>query len=136
MRIILVHFLSKNNDKSMQILKNIEKSASAQGHSVEVCNALTDAENLRLTGYEYITVIAPVISTFGGKVNKKISEVLSTSGTVSGKKGCALVVKSGFSSNKTCKNLMKIMEAEGIVIDYFDVLLSADHATYAGKKLG
>ncbi|MEE0999330.1 MAG: hypothetical protein UIH41_06695, partial [Treponemataceae bacterium] len=63
-------------------------------------------------------------------------EVLATCGNVSGKKGCALIVKSGLFSQKFCNSVMKKMEKEGMKIDYFDVINNVDHAAHVGKKIG
>jgi hypothetical protein len=136
MRIALVHFLQNENMKHKQIVKKLEQTAVAQGHIVDVFSGYKDSYNLRLTGYEYVTVITASSPFFGSKIPPKVKEVLASSGTVSGKKGAALVIKAGFSSNKTCNVLMKAMEKEGMVIDYFEVVISADHAAYVGKKIG
>ena len=86
--------------------------------------------------YEYIAVVVPANPLSGKKVPDLVSEVLSTCGPVSGKKGCALVVKSGLFSNKFCRFLMRKMEKEGMMIDYFEVINNVDHANYVGKKIG
>ena len=67
---------------------------------------------------------------------EKFDEILDNCGNLTSKKGCALVVKSGFSSWKTCKNLMKAMEKQGVLLDYFEVVDNPDHAAYVGKKIG
>ncbi len=136
MRIALVHFLQDDNKKHKEILKKLEQTAVAQGHMVDVFSAYKDSYNIRLTGYEYVALVTASSVLFGSKIPDKVKEVLSASGTINGKKGAALVVKSGFSSNKTCSVLMKAMEREGMVIDYFEVIISADHAAYVGKKIG
>lgn len=136
MRIALVHFLQDENSKHKEILKKIEQTVSSQGHMIDVFSAYKDSDNLRLTGYDYVTLIIASSPLFGSKIPPKVKEVLASSGTLSGKKGAALVIKAGFSSNKTCNVLMKAMEKEGMVIDYFEVVISADHAAYVGKKIG
>lgn len=136
MRIALVHFLQNENIKHKQIVKKLEQTAVAQGHIVDVFSGYKDGYNLRLTGYDYLTLIIVSPPLFGSKIPAKVKEVLTSSGTINGKKGAALVVKAGFSSNKTCNVLMKAMESEGMVIDYFEVVMSADHAAYVGKKIG
>lgn len=136
MRIALVHFLQNENIKHKQIVKKLEQTAVAQGHIVDVFSGYKDAYSLRLTGYEYVTFVVASSPLFGSKIPSKVREILGSSGSVSGKKGAALVLKSGFSSNKTCNVLMKAMENEGMVIDYFEVVLSVDHAGYVGKKIG
>jgi hypothetical protein len=120
----------------MNIVKKIEQAVYAGGHQVDVKNALLERDLLRLSFYEYVAVIAPSQGPFTGKISSRISETLSTCGTVSGKKGCALIVKNGLFSQKACRNLMRVMEKEGMILDYFDIIENPEHATYIGKKLG
>ena len=46
------------------------------------------------------------------------------------------MVKSGLFSGKMCRLTMHAMEKEGMVVDYFDIIESADHAAFVGKKIG
>ena len=136
MRILILYFFKNDDTKAMGIVKKLAQTASAANHSVDTVCGLTDAENLRIAPYEYVAVIVPVQGMFGRKIPPKVSEVLSHVGSAIGKKGCALVIKGGFFSWKTCKALMSAMEKEGIALDYSDVVLNSDHAAYVGKRLG
>ena len=136
MRTLILSFLKKDNDKHQKILKKLEEAAVANGHLVEVKDAKLDKDNLHLTFYEYIAVVVPATPFSGKKVPALLPEVLATCGTVSGKKGCALVVKSGLFSQKFCTTVMRKMEKEGMLIDYFEVINNIDHAAYVGKKIG
>ncbi len=136
MRVILLHFLPTGSGKNQDILKNLEKGALSNGHQIVVKDGTKDRANVRLTMYEYVAVIVSVTGLFGGKIPPKVAEVLAGAGTVSGKKGCALVVKSGLSSAKTCKTLMKAMEKEGVFLDYSDIIENAGHAVAVGRKIG
>ncbi|MDR2898098.1 MAG: hypothetical protein LBU99_04715 [Spirochaetaceae bacterium] len=136
MRVAILHFLPSGKAKTDDIIKNLEKGAVSKGHQVTIYDGIKDASNVKLSFAEYIAVIVPVAGLFGGKLPPKVTEVLANAGMVSGKKGAALVVKGGFSSAKTSRNLMRLMEAEGIKLDYFEVVLDGDHATAVGKKLG
>ena len=136
MRTLILSFLKKDNDKHQKILKKLEEAAIANGHLVEVKDAKLDKDSLHLTFYEYIAVVVPATPFSGKKVPALLPEVLATSGTVSGKKGCALVVKRGLFSQKFCTTVMRKMEKEGMLIDYFEVINNVDHAAYVGKKIG
>ncbi|MDR1747867.1 MAG: hypothetical protein LBR47_02275 [Spirochaetaceae bacterium] len=136
MRVAILHFLPSGRDKNEKIIRNLENGAAAKGHQVTVYNGIKDTSNIKLSFSEYLAVIVPVTGLFGGKLPPRLTEVLANAGTISGKKGAALVVKGGFSSGKTCRNLMKAMEVEGVRLDYFEEVLDADHATAVGKKLG
>lgn len=135
MNILLLHFLSAQNQKHADILKKLEQTVTAAGHRVTVCGE-KDSINLHMGMFEYITVIVPASPFFGAKLPEKLPEILSTHGSVSGKKGCVLVIKSGLSSGKMCRITMHALEKEGIVVDYFDIVESADHAAHTGKKIG
>ena len=137
MRTLILHFLDTKNEKHAGILKNLEKSAIANGHQVDIFNGTTDpADNLHPIAYEYIAVVTTSPNFIGAKLPPKLIEILSSSGSFSGKKGCAFVVKSGLSSNKTIHLLMKELEKQGMCLDYFDIIESIDHAAASGKKIG
>ncbi len=137
MRVALVHFLSPvKNIKHKGILQKLETAVINKGYQIDVFNANTDYSTMRLTGYDYISIIVPSSPLFGAKLPENFDEILENSGTLTTKKGCALVVKSGFSSWKTCSKLMKSMEKQGILVDYSDVVENPDHAAYVGKKIG
>lgn len=136
MRILLLSYLKSDNRKHSEILKKLEQTVSSCGHQIDVKSGEKDTENLHLIIYDYIAVIVPASPLFGAKVPAKLPEVLSHCGNVSGKKGAALVVKSGFSSAKMSHVVMKAMEKEGMFVDYFEVVESADHATAVGRKIG
>lgn len=135
MKVLILHFLSMHNQKHSDVLKNLEKAALDAGREVTVCSQ-KDAVNLHMAMYEYIAVVVPASPLFGAKLPEKLPEILSTHGSVSGKKGCVLVVKSGLSSGKMCRITMHALEKEGMVVDYFDIIENAAHASHAGKKIG
>ena len=137
MRVALVHFLTPaKNSNHKGILQKLENAVINKSYQIDIFNAMTDYSNMRLIGYDYISIIVPSSPLFGSKLPEKFDEILDNSGNLTTKKGCALVVKSGFSSWKTCKNLMSAMEKQGISLDYFDVVENPDHASYVGKKIG
>ncbi|MBQ0166570.1 MAG: hypothetical protein KBT02_05625 [Treponema sp.] len=136
MRVLLLSYTKSDNRKQTEILKKLEQTAVSCGHQVDVKSGEKDIEDIHLIIYDYIAVIVPASPLFGAKVPSKLPEVLSQCGNVSGKKGAALVIKSGFSSAKMCNVVMKAMEKEGMFVDYFEVVESVDHATAVGRKIG
>lgn len=136
MRVLILSYLKKDSKKHSEILKKLEGASVSKGNQVEIRKGDVDLDQVRFPMYEYIAVVTPSSALFGAKVPEKLIEALATCGNVSGKKGCALVVKSGFSSQKMCRSVMKEMEKQGMVVDYFDVIESVDHAAYVGKKIG
>jgi hypothetical protein len=135
MRILILHFLNKQNSKYTAILKNLEAAVTNNGHQVTVVDA-KDLNNLHFAMYEYIAVVTVSEKTIGAKLPQNMLEILSQHGSLSGIKGCSLVVKKGLSSEKMSRLVMHAMEREGMVIDYFQIIESADHAKAIGKKIG
>ncbi len=134
MKVLILHFLQhskKNND----ILANLEKSCISNSHDVTICGE-KDSINLHMGIYDYITIVTTPLNAFSSKLPEKFEQIISTHGSLSGKKGCALVVKKGLFSSKLSSITMKAMEKEGMVIDYFDIIDTPGYATHAGKKLG
>ncbi|MCQ2612326.1 MAG: hypothetical protein MJ183_01825 [Treponemataceae bacterium] len=136
MRILILSFLKSENTKHNEILKKLSTAAESKGHEVRVQNGITEQDQIHLAIYDYIAVVVPASPLFGAKVHPKLPEVLSQCGNPEGKKGCALVVKSGFMSQKMVRVTMRAMEREGMKLDYFEVIENVDHAAYVGKKIG
>ena len=118
-------------------MQNLAKGAESNGNEVTVFDASHDSvESLHLAYYEYIAVAVTSPQFIGAKFPKKLTEILETAGSVDGKKGCVVVVKSGLSSNKMAHVVMKDLESRGMVLDYFDVIENVDHSVAVGKKIG
>lgn len=135
MRVAILHFLDKKNNKVQKVLKNLTKGLESNSHQVTVLDGFVDMDNVKLPIYEYIYVLAKPASLFSAKLPEKISYVLANCGTLIGKKSSALILQSGFMSEKACNNLMSIMEKEGMFVNNFCVVDNTDYATYLGKKL-
>jgi hypothetical protein len=136
MRVALISFCPGADRKAMTVVKNLENASASRGNRVELLNGFENLTNTRLTAFDYIAVFVQVKGLFASKIPSRVSEYLATSGSINGKKGCALVLKSGLSSEKTCRNLMQAMEREGLKLDYFEVIDNAEHALSAGTKIG
>jgi len=136
MRVALITFCPANGSGVEEKIKALVAATTGVGHQVDVFNGYQDMVNTRLTMYDYIAVVFKPTGLFGGKLPGRVGEFLAASGNTSGKKACALVLKSGFSAEKACRNLMRTMEAEGMKLDYFEIIRDVDHARYVGKKIG
>ncbi len=136
MRVALISFCPAGNRKASEILNRLAESAALSGNQIDRIDGNVDLTGTRLTAYDYIAVVFAADGTFGGKISPRIAEFLEVSGNVVSKKGCALVVKSAFGSERACHSLMDAMESQGIKLDYFDVIRDAAHAVAVGKKLG
>ena len=116
-------------------VRSLAKGMEAMGHRVDVINAWTE-DGMRLPGYEYIAVAAEPNSFFSGKINTNISKILSGGCSLTGKKSAAFIKKTGLFSNRAVSNLMKAMEKEGMVINWFDIIFNPPHAEALGKRIG
>jgi len=113
----------------------LAKGMSMMGHQVEIIDIWTE-DGMKLPGFEYIAVAAEPASFLSGKLPDKISKVLSAGSSLVGKKSAAFVKKSGLFSNRALSNLMKVMEKEGMRINWSDILFNTPHAEAMGKRIG
>lgn len=136
MRILIIYFVKNSDKKSMDIVKKLEQTAVSCGHQVDIKTGLTDYEELHLPGYGYIAAVVKPASFFKARLPEQFAEAFSLGGSSQGKRGAAIIIKKGLASNKVCRQTMRAMEKEGIMLDYSEIISSVDQASYAGKKLG
>ena len=106
------------------------------GHNIDVFDAWTD-DGFRLPGYDYIVLCAESTSFWGGKIPLVLSKFLGSGSGLVGKKSAAFIKKtSPFFVNKTLSNLMKVMEKEGLVVNWSEIILNTSHAGVVGKRIG
>jgi len=113
----------------------LAKGMSAMGHHVDIIDIWTE-DGMRLPGYEYIAVAAEPASFLSGKIPEKISKVLSAGSSLVGKRSAAFIKKTGLFSNRALSNLMKVMEKEGMRVNWSDILFNPPHAEAMGKQIG
>jgi len=116
-------------------IKALAKGMESMGHRVDIINAWTE-DGMKLPGYEYIAVVAEPLSALSGKITANISKVLKAGSSVAGKKSAAFVKKTGLFTNRAIANLMRIMEEEGMVVNWSDFLFNSPHAEAIGKQIG
>jgi hypothetical protein len=116
-------------------IKALVKGMESMGHRVDIIDVWTE-DGMRLPGYEYIAVVSEPVSFFSGRIPANITKALSAGSSVAGKKSAAFIKKSGLFTNRAIANLMKVMEKEGMVVNWSDILLSGPHAEVLGKKIG
>lgn len=133
MRVAIVSFA--RGGKSPEILAALERGARSAGAETVVLDGFA-AEAPRLGLYDYVAVVLRPASPFGGRVPTRVREALSQAGTLVGKKGAAVVVKSPFGSARLLRELMAEMERQGMKIDYFEAVAGAETAEAAGASLG
>jgi hypothetical protein len=105
------------------------------GHRVDIIDAWTD-DGFRLPGYEYIAVAAEALSFFSGKIPGALSRILSVGSGLGGKKSAAFVKKGGLFTGRALANTMRVMEKEGMLVNWSDILFNPPHAESLGKRIG
>jgi len=132
MRIAVINVSSHRNG-TQDYIKALANGMESMGHRVDV---LDIEDGYKLPGYDYIAVCTEAASFWGGKMPEALPKLLATT-SLAGKKGAAFLRKTGpFFVNKALCNLMKAMEKEGMLVNWSEVLLSADHANAMGKRIG
>lgn len=136
MRVALVTFFSPSDATARAISGKLEAGSVSRGNVVALIDGFEDPSSAHLAIYDYVAVAIYPAGLFAGKVPDAVKKFIRLAGNVSGKKGCAIVLRRGLSSGKTCKNLMRFLEAEGMRLDYFDIVRDEEHAFLVGKNIG
>ena len=119
-----------------EYVKTLAKGMEAMGHKVDIIDAWTE-DGFRLPGYEYVAICAEACSGWGGRVPDVLIKFLACGSGLVGKKSAAFIKKtSPFFINRSLTNLMRIMEKEGMMINWCDIILNAPHAEAMGKRIG
>lgn len=136
MRVALVHFLAGDAKAEEAVIENLRAASTKIGNEVTVLSGLAGAEQNALSFYDYIAVLIRPDGMLSAKVPENVRRYFISMGTFTGKKGCALVMKQGLRSAKTCRNLMALLEKQGLRLDYFDSIRDAVHAESVGRNIG
>lgn len=134
MRVCIVLMYANSKTKLEKIAKGLSEGLSSQGHQVTIIDAALESDK-KLSMYDYVAVGTESISFFGGKIPQKLSQYLSQSGSISGKKAFAFISNTGLRKGKTLSLLMKVMESEGMFLKYSEVLSTYEESKTLGKKL-
>ena len=130
---VCVLTVSSNNKNLSKIATAMAKGIEANSHIVKILDMTKDVE--KLTFYDYIVIIANSTTAFGGKVHPNLAKYLGQAGQVSGKRSAAFITSNCISKRKTLSSLMRVMESEGMLIKYFNVIKNESAASYYGKVL-
>jgi hypothetical protein len=135
MRIAVISVSARRNGIHDSV-KSLAGGMESMGHRVDIFDAWKE-DGFKLPAYEYIAVCAEAASFWGGKMPDALSKILSSAGSLAGKKSAAFLRKTGpFFVNKALCSLMKAMEKEGMLVNWSEILLSPDHAKALGKRIG
>jgi hypothetical protein len=134
MRVGILYYPSNAAEKVEKIGKAFAKGVESMGHDITVINGDLDSST-KLTMYEYVAVIAKPVTLFAGKISDKVGQFLQNGGTLSGKRSSAVIVKSGFGSERALTRLMRAMEREGMFVNYSEILSLPEDAAGSVKRL-
>lgn len=136
MRVAIVHFLKNCSNGEEAILENLKQASVARGNDVALVDGLENGTGTQLALFDYLAVLIRSEGMFSVTVPDSVMKRMRGSGSLSGKKGCALVIKGGLRSGKLCRNLMADLETAGLRLDYFDSIRDAAHASVVGTNVG
>lgn len=134
MRVAVIFFSGNNRERVLNLSRALARGVESQGHQVDIVDGNHDI-NTKLTIYRYIAVGTEQISTLGRKIPRQVSQFLSSSGMVSGKRCFAFVPKNLFGAGKALSRLMKGMEKEGMYLKNSAIFTSPQEAEEVGKRL-
>jgi len=98
----------------------------ARGHEVEVHGA-ERGELPRLAMSDYL-IIGTAPLGLGGKIPPRVAELLAQARGLSGKRSMAFVLRRGPFGGRALGRLMKVMEAEGMSVNYGEEIKGAAQA--------
>ena len=134
MRTAVVFFSTTSRDRILGMAKSLAKGIEGQGHQADIIDGDHDV-NAKLTIYQYLAIGTEPVSGFGGRIPEKVTQFISSSGMVSGKRSFAFVSKSTFGSGKALSRLMRSMEQEGMFIKNSAIITSPTEAEEIGRRL-
>ncbi|AEJ19950.1 hypothetical protein [Gracilinema caldarium] len=134
MRIAIV-YAQKQKSPVSEAIKALARGMESMGHRIDLLDAWTD-DGVRLPGYEYIVIAAETVSLFGGRLPEALPKVLSNASSLVGKKSAAFLVKTTPWTTKAMTNLMRVMEKEGMFVNWSDIIINSEQAEALGKRIG
>jgi menaquinone-dependent protoporphyrinogen IX oxidase len=134
MRIAIVYAQKKKGPAS-DAIRSLARGMESMGHRIDLLDAWTD-DGIRLPGYEYIVIAAESISLFGGRLPEALTKILSNASSLVGKKSAAFLVKTTPWTTKGMTNLMRVMEKEGMFVNWSDIIINGEQAEALGKQIG
>jgi hypothetical protein len=113
----------------------LQKGFESMGHRCDIINAWTE-DGYRLPAFDYIVVAAEAPSFFSRKPPEALAKILASGSSLAGKKSAAFLGKRCFFISKALSNIMSAMEKEGLVVNWSEALVSAEHAEALAKRIG
>ncbi|MFA7670966.1 MAG: hypothetical protein WCY53_01770 [Sphaerochaetaceae bacterium] len=134
MRICVIFSKGTSSDKDLKIVSAFIKGLEAANNSVDFFDISKEKEKLT-SFYDYVAVGSSNIPLFGKKDDPLLEQFLKQNNIVAGRRSFAFTTKRVFGENKTLQSIMKIMEKEGMLITFSEVLKDEISAKEIGKNL-
>ncbi|MGO8694219.1 MAG: hypothetical protein ACLQMF_11195 [Rectinemataceae bacterium] len=132
MRVAVVFAPAHADTPLAAMARALARALQAEGHLVDLAETKS-GEAHRLTGYEYVIVGTEGIG-FRGNIPARLGGFLAQSGALQGKRAMAFVRKSGLASGRALKKLMAVMESEGMIVNFAEVIASVEDAAEAARS--
>lgn len=103
----------------------------AAGHRAEFVD--WDTGIMRLAAFDYIVLGSEPVG-IGGKIPAKVAELLASAPGVAGKRSMAFLLKRGLFAERALSRLMSAMEAEGMRVNYAELMARPEDAVALGRQ--
>ena len=105
-----------------------------QSHDCDIIDMGKEVGKI-ISYYDYISIVVPSTTLWGGKIPNQIHAFLKSCGTISGKRSAAFITKGSIRKNKTLQALFKLMEGQGMYLTYSDILINKGYARECRKHI-
>ena len=131
MRVCIVAIAAGSKKGIETAARAMAREIEASGHAVELLTG-ERGEGPRLAMSDYVIMGTEPVG-FSGKLPSRVADFLAQGTGLKGKRSMAFVLKRGPFRNKTLPRLMKAMEAEGMNVNFDEVVGSSEEAARAAK---
>jgi len=131
MRVAVVFAPARGGDSLAAMAQSMARALSAKGWSADLTEAKA-GEAHRLTGYDYVIVGTEPVG-LRGKIPRRLSDFLAQARTLQGTRSMAFVRKGAVASARALKRLMAVMESEGMIVNFAEVIAGVEDAAAAAR---
>ena len=134
MKVCVLYYDKQSSNVCKILASSFASGIQAQGSDCDIIDMGKEAGKI-ISFYEYIALIAPPATLWGGKIPEQVERFLKQCGTISGKRSAAFISKGSIRSTKTLQALFKLMEGQGMYLTYSDILSNKEIASASGKRI-
>lgn len=131
MRVAVISIPAGNGAKLSVLAQGLGKGLEAAGHRVDHFGPKVDP--MAMASYDYL-VVGTESSGPWGKLPQAVGTYLRRCQGLGGKRSFAFVRKSGLMPAKLLSRLMRVLEGEGLLITFEEMLSGAEDAAAAGRE--